>query len=100
MIMSTLAELEEGESIERKIEKIEISDTNIDISETQERGNIYTSEKQFYENIREKILVLFEGFQAPNNKNLESKIDLTLNFLEYLLATIDERLENIDINKK
>jgi hypothetical protein len=60
---------------------------------------IETSEKQFYENIREKLLVIFEGFQAPNNKNIESKIDLTLNFLEYLLARIDERLEQINTPK-
>jgi hypothetical protein len=53
-------------------------------------------EKAFYENLRERILVLFEGFQSPNNKNIEAKLDLTLNFLEYLLASIDERLENLE----
>jgi len=40
-------------------------------------------------------LVLFEGFQSPNNVNIEAKVDLTLNFFEYLLATIDNRLETI-----
>ena len=58
------------------------------------------SQKQFYMNLRERILVLFEGFQSPNNKNIEAKIDLTLNFLEYLLATIDEQLEQMDSPKK
>lgn len=58
------------------------------------------SQKQFYMNLRERILVLFEGFQSPNNKNIEAKIDLTLNFLEYLLATIDEQLEHMDNLKK
>lgn len=58
------------------------------------------SQKQFYMNLRERILVLFEGFQSPNNKNIEAKIDLTLNFLEYLLATIDEQLEQMDTLKK
>ncbi len=58
------------------------------------------SQKQFYINLRERILVLFEGFQSPNNKNIEAKIDLTLNFLEYLLATIDEQLEQMDNHKK
>jgi len=45
-------------------------------------------------------LVLFEGFQSPNNKNIEAKLDLTLNFLEYLLATIDEQLEQMEASKK
>jgi hypothetical protein len=45
--------------------------------------------------MRERILVLFEGFQSPNNHRIEAKIDLTLNFLEYLLATLDERIETL-----
>ncbi len=52
-------------------------------------------EKLFLSSLRERLLVLFEGFQAPNNSKLEAKIDLTLNFLEYVLATIDSRLEDI-----
>ncbi len=49
----------------------------------------------FLESLRERFLVLFEGFQAPNNTALEAKIDLTLNFLEFVLSAIDERIENI-----
>lgn len=58
------------------------------------------NQKQFYTNLRERILVLFEGFQSPNNKNIEAKLDLTLNFLEYLLATIDEQLEQMEASSK
>ncbi len=47
------------------------------------------------EGIRERLLVLFEGFQSQNNVQIEAKIDMTLNFLEYLLATIDNRLETM-----
>ena len=65
-----------------------------------EDESAHESQKQFYVNLRERILVLFEGFQSPNNKNIEAKIDLTLNFLEYLLATIDEQLEQMDSPKK
>jgi hypothetical protein len=98
MIMSTLAELEE------------VGETNIEEDKLviQKKSNIAeeplpddkveqlsSSERQFYENIRERILVLFEGFQSPNNKNIEAKVDLTLNFLEYLLASLDDRLENL-----
>ena len=45
--------------------------------------------------MRERFLVLFEGFQAPNNAALEAKIDLTLNFMEYVLSTLDNRIEQI-----
>ncbi|WP_369805667.1 CiaD-like domain-containing protein [Sulfurospirillum diekertiae] len=41
-----------------------------------------------------------KGFSPPNNRNIEAKIDLTLNFLEYLLATIDEQLEQMEATKK
>ncbi len=52
-------------------------------------------EMAFLENLRERLLVLFEGFQSPNNKRVEAKIDLTLNFLEYLLALLDERIDTL-----
>jgi hypothetical protein len=52
-------------------------------------------EARMLEGIRERLLVLFEGFQSPNNSQIEAKVDLTLNFFEYLLATIDNRLETI-----
>jgi len=95
MIMSTLAELEENEEVVAKHEESIDSQTK-ESQNVMEIDNINSSEKEFYENIRERILVLFEGFQSPNNKNIEAKVDLTLNFLEYMLATIDERLGSLN----
>jgi len=54
----------------------------------------------FLKSMRERLLVLFEGFQAPNNTNIEAKIDMTLNFLEYVLVTIDSRVEEIERGKR
>ena len=48
--------------------------------------------KEFLEDLKEKLLILFEGLQSPNTQNLEIKLDVTLNFLEYLLAKIEEKL--------
>jgi len=56
--------------------------------------NVREDEVRLLEGIRERLLVLFEGFQSPNNVQIEAKVDLTLNFFEYLLATIDNRLES------
>lgn len=54
-----------------------------------------SEEIRILDGIRERLLVLFEGFQSPNNVQIEAKVDLTLNFFEYLLATIDTRLHLI-----
>jgi hypothetical protein len=114
MILSTLAELEDVDvAIEEEIEKKEkkameplikdevkeeekIEELLNDNEESSSSHHILEDERLFCESMRERILVLFEGFQSPTNKSIEAKVDLTLNFLEYLLAVVDERLENLD----
>lgn len=58
-------------------------------------SEVLEDECRYLESVKERLLVLFEGFQSPNNTHIEAKVDLTLNFLEYLLSTIDSRIENI-----
>ena len=115
MILSTLAELDEVSKKETQNnevrtptntiasfheERIHIEESvHIEEEEIEEESSSVDEQKQFFLNLRERILVLFEGFQSPNNKNIEAKVDLTLNFLEYLLATIDEHLESMDKSK-
>jgi hypothetical protein len=102
VILSTLAELEEL-SIEREtatVEKIPVIEPVLKQEDfigqkTEEKVSIRDDEARILDGIRERLLVLFEGFQSPNNVQIEAKVDLTLNFLEYLLATIDSRLETI-----
>lgn len=53
------------------------------------------NELMFLTSLRERILVLFEGMQSPNNKNIEAKLDMILNFLEYQLSVIDDRLDTL-----
>ena len=92
IVLSTLAEIDEEvgkENEEESIQKRDFTKDDVALSEPNQ-----LNEEQFLSNLRERILVLFEGFKAPNNKNIEAKVDLTLNFLEYLLATIDERLKD------
>lgn len=110
VILSTLAELEEF-SVERETATTEVISPDTISSEatviesivkqdfftqeTEEKSIIRDDEARILDGIRERLLVLFEGFQSPNNVQIEAKVDLTLNFLEYLLATIDSRLETI-----
>lgn len=107
VILSTLAEIEEiavpqepvihsmaAKTIEESpivLEHVETTEEEI----VQHPISVRDDEARMLEGIRERLLVLFEGFQSPNNVQIEAKVDLTLNFLEYLLATIDNRLETI-----
>jgi hypothetical protein len=72
-ILETLQELEE-ENILVEDEKKESCD------------------RKFLKHIKERLLILFEGLQSPNTQNLDVKLDVTLNFLEYLLVKIEEKL--------
>ena len=101
MILSTLAELEDDPAKveEKPKETVELKEEIVEEKpQIEEETAIKTldDERYFCESMRERILVLFEGFQSPNNKSIEAKVDLTLNFLEYSLAVLDERLEKID----
>lgn len=101
VILSTLAEIEEltttSEVSEEAITEEAFPSTEHAPHQTvSERVHpVREDEARMLEGIRERLLVLFEGFQSPNNVQIEAKVDLTLNFLEYLLATIDSRLESI-----
>ncbi|MDD5211206.1 MAG: hypothetical protein PHV62_02235 [Sulfuricurvum sp.] len=110
VILSTLAELDDivmqatpGKPQETAVEveetavhKQEVPMPSFASVLTQEMPSVGSDDEvRMLEGIRERLLVLFEGFQSPNNVNIEAKVDLTLNFFEYLLATIDNRLDTI-----
>ena len=113
VILSTLAEMEEplveqapaNSTDFQRVEKKEML-SNDDIKAQSEsiiddlKNSNPDNEMIFLSSIRERLLVLFEGFQAPNNANIEAKVDLTLNFLEYVLATIDSRVEILEKGNK
>jgi len=51
---------------------------------------------EFLITLKEKILVLFEGLQSNEIIELDKKVDLIINFLEFILAEIDKRLDARD----
>ncbi len=79
-ILQTINEIEESVEIQEdtKSEKQVESTNETDI--------------EFYTKLRERIIILFEGLQSPNINNLDKKLDLTINFLEYTLSVLDEKL--------
>ncbi|EAC1338795.1 2-oxoglutarate:acceptor oxidoreductase [Campylobacter coli] len=51
------------------------------------------NEDIFLKHLRERILVLFEGLNSVKEENLEHRLQLTINFLEFLLANIEDKLK-------
>ena len=54
-----------------------------------------SGEEIFLKNLKERILVLFEGLNATSEENLKDRLSLTLKFLEFVLANVENRLENL-----
>jgi len=77
---------------------MDLKETILETIQELEEENIFVKEekdcddKEFLKHIKERLLILFDGLQSPNTQNLDVKLDVTLNFLEYLLARIDEKL--------
>jgi len=106
VILSTLAEMEETPEVQTSSKKEESekvveeeffqAENEVQVANATVNENEIESELIYLNSIRERLLVLFEGFQAPNNANIEAKVDMTLNFLEYTLATIDTRVQKLE----
>ncbi|EKG8179068.1 2-oxoglutarate:acceptor oxidoreductase [Campylobacter upsaliensis] len=76
-----------GESLkEELVEESEILNPNI-IAKVQS-----LNEDIFLKNLKERILVLFEGLNDTKKEDLDARLELTINFLEFLLANIEDRL--------
>ena len=60
-----------------------------------ESRDIISNEEIFLKNLRERIEVLFEGLNEMPKENLQSRLELTLKFLEFTLANVENRLENL-----
>lgn len=71
-------------------QKLNPSQQNQATQESQEPDN----EQEFLINLKERIEVLFAGLSA-NDENTAVRLDLTIRFLEFLLAKIQNRLENL-----
>lgn len=71
-------------------QKLNPSQQNQATQESQEPNN----EQEFLINLKERIEVLFAGLSA-NDENTAMRLDLTIRFLEFLLAKIQNRLENL-----
>jgi Mg2+ and Co2+ transporter CorA len=111
VILSTLAEIEEDEvveKIEEKKQEAKISvedDSPINLfqdSPIQEKKveptpkptlKLEEPDSKYLKDIQEKISTLFEGLKSEDITNTEQKLNLTLKYLEYILISLDDKLK-------
>ena len=54
-----------------------------------------SEEEIFLVNLAERIEVLFEGLKQTSEQDLSQRLELTTKFLEFTLANIENRLQNL-----
>lgn len=79
------AELETSAQSEPEPKIAQISPKSREISE----------EEIFLANLAERIEVLFEGLKQTSEQDLSQRLELTTKFLEFTLANIENRLQNL-----
>lgn len=71
--------------IEPELKVAQISPKSREVSE----------EEIFLANLAERIEVLFEGLKQTSEQDLNQRLELTTKFLEFTLANIENRLQNL-----
>ncbi|MDQ1339326.1 MAG: hypothetical protein QG567_478 [Campylobacterota bacterium] len=100
VVLSVLSDIQNTEEEQKKANLTIEKNKKQEIKTKQVEYSVKNSEEEFLKKLKERVLVMFEGFSSPNNKDIEKKLDLTVNFLEYLLSLTDERLDAISKYKK
>ena len=58
------------------------------------KDDFVSSERLFLLSLKERLGVLFEGLNSDAG-NVELRLDITIKFLEFLLASVEDRLSNL-----
>lgn len=85
MILQTLTEIEENPKNTEK--------TSIEPQKIENTPSMSQEESSILYALREKTLVLFEGLRSTNESDLPKRLDLVINYLQYQLSIIDEKLK-------
>ena len=78
-------------NIENNLKSSESSQISVEESSSNKALNF--NEELFLKNLRERILVLFEGLKSTKDEDLKARLELCINFLEFLLASIEDKLK-------
>ena len=81
--------------------KVEASEPSVQSEPEQKVAQILpksreiSDEEIFLANLAERIEVLFEGLKQTSEQDLSQRLELTTKFLEFTLANIENRLQNL-----
>ena len=65
------------------------------IAQISPKSREISDEEIFLANLAERIEVLFEGLKQTSEQDLNQRLELTTKFLEFTLANIENRLQNL-----
>lgn len=65
------------------------------IAQISPKSREISDEEIFLANLAERIEVLFEGLKQTSEQDLSQRLGLTTKFLEFTLANIENRLQNL-----
>ena len=80
---------------EPKVEPSVQSEPEPKVAQILPKSREISDEEIFLANLAERIEVLFEGLKQTSEQDLGQRLELTTKFLEFTLANIENRLQNL-----
>ena len=80
---------------EPKVEASAQSELEPKVAQISPKSREISEEEIFLANLAERIEVLFEGLKQTSEQDLSQRLELTTKFLEFTLANIENRLQNL-----
>ena len=80
---------------EPELEASEQSEPEQKVAQILPKSREISEEEIFLANLAERIEVLFEGLKQTSEQDLSQRLELTTKFLEFTLANIENRLQNL-----
>ena len=71
------------------------SEPELKVAQISPKSREISDEEIFLANLAERIEVLFEGLKQTSEQDLSQRLELTTKFLEFTLANIENRLQNL-----
>lgn len=80
---------------EAELETSAQSEPEPKVAQISPKSREISDEEIFLSNLAERIEVLFEGLKQTSEQDLNQRLELTTKFLEFTLANIENRLQNL-----
>ena len=90
-----LLAMEQKTADESEIEISAQSEPEPKVAQILPKSREISDEEIFLANLAERIEVLFEGLKQTSEQDLSQRLELTTKFLEFTLANIENRLQNL-----